>query len=85
MLGVVSAMVFLVKAGMFTGAFYIQTAALLIASVLMTLYPPWAHLIFGIVGGGCFFIPGYQYARRRRRQGPAPEPSRWSKTFRRRA
>nr|WP_315850166.1 serine/threonine-protein kinase [Rhodopirellula maiorica] len=68
MLGIVTAMVFLIKAGMLTGAFYVQAVALLVASVLMALYPPWAHLIFGIVGGGSFFVPGYQYARRRRRQ-----------------
>ncbi|WP_146524951.1 serine/threonine-protein kinase [Novipirellula artificiosorum] len=66
MLGVITAMVFLIKAGMLTGAFYYQVAALLLASVLMALYPPWAHLIFGIVAAGSFFIPGYQYARRRR-------------------
>ncbi|WP_345685296.1 serine/threonine-protein kinase [Novipirellula caenicola] len=70
MLGIVTAMVFLIKASMLTGAFYFQTAALLFSSVLMAMHPPWAHVIFGIVAGGCFFVPGYQYARRRRRQAP---------------
>ena len=66
MLGVISAMVFVIKAGMLSGAFYVQAAALLLASLLMALYPDWAHLIFGFVAAGCFFIPGYRYAARRR-------------------
>ncbi|WP_146403778.1 serine/threonine-protein kinase [Planctomycetes bacterium CA13] len=70
MLGVITAMIFLIKAGMLTGAFYYQVAALLIASVFMALFPPWAHLIFGIVAAGCFFVPGYQYARRRKVNRP---------------
>ena len=67
MLGVISAMVFIVKAGMLSGAFYAQAAALLIASLAMAIWPQWAHLIFGIVAAGCFFLPGYHYARRRRK------------------
>lgn len=67
MLGVISAMVFIVKAGTLSGAFYAQAAALLGTSVLMAVYPDLAHLIFGIVAAGCFFIPGFKYAKRRRR------------------
>lgn len=67
MLGVISAMVFMIKAGMLSGEFYIQAAALLIASVAMLLFPTWAHLIFGFVAAACFFFPGFRYARRRRR------------------
>jgi hypothetical protein len=66
LLGVISAMVFIVKASIFTGTFYIQAAALLIASVAMALWPRWAHLIFGIVAAACFFVPGYIYERQRR-------------------
>ena len=64
LLGVIAAMVFVIKAGMLSGVFYIQAVALLLASVVMALYPPWSHLIFGIVAASCFFVPGYQYARR---------------------
>ncbi len=64
LLGVVTAMVFVIKAGMLSGFFYIQAAALFSAAVLMALFPPWAHLIFGVVAAACFFVPGYQYARR---------------------
>ena len=64
LLGVISAMVFVVKAGMLTGVFYIQTIALLTTAVLMAIWPQWGHLIFGAVSALCFFIPGYHYYRR---------------------
>ncbi|MDG2223086.1 MAG: serine/threonine-protein kinase [Rubripirellula sp.] len=65
LLGVISAMVFIIKAGMLNGVFYIQAIALLFASFLMALMPPYAHLIFGIVSAACFFVPGFKYSRRR--------------------
>ena len=65
LLGVIAAMTFIVKAGMLTGAFYIQSAALLTTSFLMALFPRYAHLLFGIVSAACFFVPGIKYARRR--------------------
>ncbi len=73
MLGIISAMVFLIKAGMLTGAFYWQVGAMLVAAVLMAVFPTWAHLIFGVIAAGCFFVPGYQYSQRRKvsRQGTA--------------
>lgn len=66
MLPVVSASVFIVKAGMFSGAFYLQAAALLLTAVAMAVFPRHAHLIFGLVAAACFFVPGYQYQRRRK-------------------
>jgi serine/threonine-protein kinase len=66
LLGVISASVFIVKAGMFSGLFYFQAAALLATAVVMAVVPRYAHLVFGIVAALCFFIPGYQYQRRRR-------------------
>ncbi|MEM9825274.1 MAG: serine/threonine-protein kinase [Planctomycetota bacterium] len=65
LLGVISAMVFIIKAGMLTGSFYLQAAALLLASVAMSLLPEFSHLIFGVVSALCFFVPGYKYSRRR--------------------
>ncbi|MEO9591429.1 serine/threonine-protein kinase [Rhodopirellula bahusiensis] len=65
MLGVITAMVFLIKAGMLSGAFYIQTVLLLATAVAMAVFPSAAHLIFGIVAAGCFFVPGYKYERQR--------------------
>ncbi|KAA5540545.1 serine/threonine protein kinase [Roseiconus nitratireducens] len=66
LLGVISAMVFVVKAGMLTGAFYFQAIALFAVSIPMAIAPRWGHLIFGVVAAACFFIPGYQYERRKR-------------------
>ncbi len=68
LLGVITAGVFIIKAGMFSGAFYVQAAALLISAVVMAILPRHAHLVFGIVAAACFFVPGYQYQRRRRRR-----------------
>ncbi|MDB4664586.1 serine/threonine protein kinase [bacterium] len=65
LLGVISAMVFIIKASMLSGVFYIQAAALLIAALLMAIQPDYAHLIFGVVAAACFFIPGFKYSRRR--------------------
>jgi len=64
-LGVITSMVFLVKAGMFSGAFYGQFAVLIATSIVMALSPEYAHLIFGVVAAGCFFIPGLKYYRQR--------------------
>lgn len=65
LLGVVSSMVFLVKAAMLSGVFYVQAAVLLGTSVLMAVFPNYAHLIFGIIAGLCFFVPGLKYHRQR--------------------
>ena len=68
LLGVISAMVFVVKAGMLTGLFYYQAVALLAASVLMAIAPRWGHLIFGVTAALCFFVPGFQHWRRKQRR-----------------
>ncbi len=65
-LGVIASMVFIVKAGILSGAFYIQSIALLITAVLMALLPEIAHLLFGIVSASCFFFPGLKYYRQRK-------------------
>lgn len=65
LLGVVSSMVFLVKAAMLSGVFYVQAAVLLGTSVLMAVFPDYAHMIFGIIAGLCFFVPGLKYHRQR--------------------
>ena len=63
MLGVISAMVFMIKGGMLNGTFYIQAVVLLAVSFIMAIWPDGAHLCFGIAVAGSFFIPGYRYAR----------------------
>lgn len=65
-LGLSSGMVFLIKAGMLTGSFYVQAAALFLSSLAMARWPSVAHLIFGTVSALCFLIPGWKYYRQRR-------------------
>ena len=70
-LGLVSGMVFLVKAGILSGAFYIQAAALFATAGVMALWsrtglPPLGISLFGIVSAACFFVPGLKYYRQQR-------------------
>lgn len=65
-LGLVSAMMFFIKAGILAGWFYVQSVSLLATSLLMALFPNVAHTLFGFVSAACFFIPGLKYYRQRR-------------------
>ncbi|TVS15914.1 MAG: serine/threonine protein kinase [Planctomycetaceae bacterium] len=65
----VTGMVFLIKAGILAGAFYVQAAALFATAFLMALLPAVAHLIFGVVAATSFFVPGLKYYRQRLRAG----------------
>ena len=64
-LGIVSGIIFFVKAGILAGSFYVQAACLFATSMLMAIFPEWAHLIFGFVSAACFFVPGLKYYRQR--------------------
>jgi len=66
-LALIAGMVFFVKAGILSGAFYIQAAVLFATAPLMCLLPAYQHVIFGLVSGACFFIPGFKYFRQRGR------------------
>jgi serine/threonine-protein kinase len=66
LLAVITGMMFMIKAGILSGAFYVQAGSLFIASAAMLAWPSVAHLIFGAVAGLCFFIPGLKYYRQRR-------------------
>ena len=67
-----SGMIFLVKAGMLTGQFYFQAAALFATAigmaVLQRMQIPLGITLFGIVSAACFFIPGLKYYRQRTRE-----------------
>jgi serine/threonine-protein kinase len=60
-----SGMVFLVKAGILSGRFYVQAMALFVTSLAMARWPDIGHVIFGIVAGLSFFVPGWKYQRER--------------------
>jgi serine/threonine-protein kinase len=66
-LGLVTGMVFLAKAGILSGAFYVQALALFATTGLMAMWPRYAHFLFGLVGAACFFFPGLKYYRQRQR------------------
>jgi serine/threonine-protein kinase len=68
-LGIINGMVFLVKAGMLSGAFYIQAIALFATACFMAIFPDYSHFIFGFVAAGCFFFPGLKYYRQRNEAG----------------
>jgi serine/threonine-protein kinase len=73
-LAVVAGMVFLAKAGILSGEFYLWSAALFLTAGLMALLPPEVGLLlFGLVSAASFFFPGLKYHRQRIRsaQGKA--------------
>ncbi len=70
-LGTIAGIVFLVKAGMLSGTFYIQAAALFATSLLMAVIqksdlPNFSISLFGFVSAATFFIPGLKYYRQQR-------------------
>ncbi len=67
MLPMFAATTFLVKGAILSGRFYFQAIALFATSFLMAAMPGIAHLIFGVVAGLSFFIPGYQLHKMRSR------------------
>ena len=71
-LAISSGMVFIAKAGILTGEFYIQGAALFLTALVMAsldrLHVPYSITLFGIVSAACFFVPGLKYYRQRLRQ-----------------
>ncbi|REK19218.1 MAG: serine/threonine protein kinase [Planctomycetota bacterium] len=66
-LALTSGMIFLVKAGMLTGQFYLQSVALFATAIVMAALQRWnipvGITLFGIVSAGCFFFPGLKYYR----------------------
>jgi serine/threonine-protein kinase len=68
-LAICAGMVFIFKAGMLSGAFYLAGLAMFLTAIPMALFPQVAPLLFGIVSAGCFFFPGLVYHRRRMRHG----------------
>ena len=69
-LGLISGMVFLVKAGILSGAFYVQAAllfatGLVMAAIAASPLPDFGVALFGLVSAGCFFVPGWHYHQRR--------------------
>ena len=68
LLAVAAGMVFLVKAGVLAGMFYLASVVMFITAILMALFPEVGVLLFGIMTALCFFIPGLKYYRQRTRR-----------------
>jgi serine/threonine-protein kinase len=68
-LALTSGMVFLVKAGILTGEFYVQSAALFSTALAMAWMQrsgiPLEISLFGLVSAASFFFPGLKYYRQR--------------------
>ena len=66
-LALVAGLAFFAKAGILSGAFYVQAAALFATALVMCKLPEHAHIVFGLVSAACFFFPGLKYFRQRMR------------------
>jgi serine/threonine-protein kinase len=66
-LPLLAGLVFFAKAGILSGAFYIQAAVLFATALVMCVAGPVGHIIFGVVSAACFFVPGLKYFRQRGR------------------
>jgi serine/threonine-protein kinase len=66
-LGILAGMVFLIKAGMLSGSFYISAAACFLTAGLMAIFPSVGLFLFGGVSAACFFFHGLKYYRQRMR------------------
>ena len=62
--------VFIAKAGILSGKFYVQSVALYLTSIVMAILQrnpstDFGVSLLGVVLGGCFFLPGLKYHRQR--------------------
>jgi serine/threonine protein kinase len=64
-LGLISGMVFVVKAGVLSGAFYVNAAALFLCGIAMAALDRtgfrYSVTLFGLVAAAAFFVPGWKY------------------------
>ena len=73
-LAVFSGMVFLIKAGILSGMFYLPATAMFVTAGLMAIWPRFAITMFGVVSGAGFFVPGLLYHFRRVRSNQVVRP-----------
>jgi serine/threonine-protein kinase len=74
-LPLIAASVFLVKAGILSGEFYIHAGILLATAIPMALLQragwPVGITLFGLAAAGTFLVPGIKFHRQRRARSPA--------------
>jgi len=66
LLGAMAGTVFLVKAGILSGSFYIPSVVMFSTSILMAMLPAISMTLFGFTSAACFFFSGLKYYRRRK-------------------
>ena len=64
LLAITNGQLFLVKAGILSGEFYVCAAVAFLSLIPAALYPPIALPCFAVVSAGCFFVTGLKYHRR---------------------
>jgi serine/threonine-protein kinase len=64
-MAVIAGMVFLGKAGILSGEFYLWSGAMFLTAALMALFPAVGLMLFGLVSAASFFFPGLKYHRQR--------------------
>lgn len=62
-LALIAAAVFVVKAGILSGEFYIYAVGLFLTAIPMALYPDYSLTTFGLMSAASFFIPGWKFHR----------------------
>jgi predicted Ser/Thr protein kinase len=62
-LAILSGLVFLVKASMLSGSFYIWAMACFATALAMAIWPSYGLFMMGLVSGAGFFFPGLKYYR----------------------
>jgi serine/threonine-protein kinase len=76
-LGLIAGIVFVIKAGILSGSFYLQAAAAFVTAGVMAMVPDFALTIYGFVSAVCFFVPGLKYhLQRTRKSSSSALPSR---------
>ncbi len=71
-LAILGGMVFLIKAGVLSGSFYLCALACFAIAIPMALFPSVGLFLFGAVSAASFFIHGLKYYRQSRRSASTP-------------
>ena len=66
-IAIAAGMVFIFKAGILSGRFYLSAAGMFLTAVAMTQVPEVGILLFGVTSALSFFFPGLKYYRLRRK------------------
>jgi eukaryotic-like serine/threonine-protein kinase len=79
-LGVVAGIMFLVKAGMLSGSFYVHSIVMfsvagVMAAIQHSNLPNFSLTLYGVVAGLTFFLPGLKYYRQQKQRKPSVQAS----------